>query len=239
MSSSVISEETLCFFVTNVNGDLRELTMSVVSRVRCLTTLVKTVFNLPKTVRVVAVLESTGEELKRMSTTITDAGLKNGCLVQIVVLPSRITARGPLSFVGVNLCKRVHPELLELFYESEDTLTEHLNEMVDTFMTLNNINRCILHLAKAAGVVSQNKYNFHSEGANPQFVATMRRLLIDLRPEFFYTSFGYGPIKFDEVTETRKMSLFLNHLLTSDKESNEYVEALRARSSSEAGVACD
>lgn len=139
------------------------------------------------------------------------------------------------SFVGVNLPKRVHPELLKLFNTNRSALTDELAAIVKTFMNLNQVNRCMLHLAKAANVVVNNKYNFHNEGAKPEFVADVRRLLIDLCPENFYKEAG-GPIKIDELVETRNMSRYLNHLLTRDEESTKFVEALIAKKVADAAA---
>lgn len=126
------------------------------------------------------------------------------------------------SFVGVNLPKRVSADMRKFLEDNKAGLPEKLQGAVREFMSLNEVNRCVLALANAAGVIDDNKYNFKKDGANAAFVSALRRLLVDLCPAGYYPN---GPLSFDAVTETRRMSGFLNHLLNRDAESDAYVAA--------------
>lgn len=134
------------------------------------------------------------------------------------------------SFVGVNQPKRIHAALLKFLDDNKAQLPEDCRTCVRTFMSLNEVNRCILNLGKVSGIVAENQYNFNNEGANKALVASLRNLLVDMCPEGFYKDDAgkSAPINFGSLIPTRKMSGYFNHLLTRDDESNAYVEKLIA-----------
>jgi hypothetical protein len=134
------------------------------------------------------------------------------------------------SFVGVNQPKRINPALLKFLEDNRTQLPEDCRTCIRTFMSLNEVNRCILNLGKVSGIVTDNQYNFNNEGANKTVVASLRNLLIDMCPEGFYKdeAGNSAPMNFGSLIATRKMSGFFNHLLTRDEESQSYVEKLIA-----------
>jgi hypothetical protein len=134
------------------------------------------------------------------------------------------------SFVGVNQPKRVNAALLKFLDDNKAQLPEDCRTCVKTFMSLNEVNRCILNLGKVSGIVAENQYNFNNEGANKALVASLRNLLVDMCPEGFYKDDAGKStgIDFNALIPTRKMSGYFNHLLTRDDESNSYVEKLIA-----------
>ncbi len=134
------------------------------------------------------------------------------------------------SFVGVNQPKRINPALLKFLDDNKSQLPEDCRKCIRTFMSLNEVNRCILNLGKVSGIVIDNNYNFGNEGANKAVIASLRNLLIDMCPEGFYKdeAGNSAPLNFGSLTPTRKMSGYFNHLLTRDEESQSYVEKLIA-----------
>lgn len=134
------------------------------------------------------------------------------------------------SFVGVNQPKRINPALLKFLDDNKSQLPEDCRKCIRTFMSLNEVNRCILNLGKVSGIVVDNNYNFNNEGANKAVIASLRNLLIEMCPEGFYKdeAGNSAPLNFGSLTPTRKMSGFFNHLLTRDDESQSYVEKLIA-----------
>lgn len=134
------------------------------------------------------------------------------------------------SFVGVNQPKRINPALLKFLEDNKGQLPDDCRKCVRTFMSLNEVNRCILNLGKVSGIVADNQYNFGNEGANKAIVASLRNLLVDMCPEGFYKdeAGNSAPINFASLIQTRKMSGYFNHLLTRDDESQAYVEKLIA-----------
>lgn len=123
------------------------------------------------------------------------------------------------SFVGVNLPKRVNGDLLTFLQQNKEKLDEKLREKIQTFMSLNEVNQCILQLSKQNGVIVDNKYSFRNPNANAAFVASVHRLLVEICPAGFYAT----NINFESQIETRKMSSYFNHLLSRDAESEAYV----------------
>lgn len=134
------------------------------------------------------------------------------------------------SFVGVNQPKRINPALLKFLEDNKGQLPDDCRKCVRTFMSLNEVNRCILNLGKVSGIVADNQYNFSNEGANKAVVASLRNLLIEMCPEGFYKdeAGNSAPMNFGSLIPTRKMSGYFNHLLTRDEESQAYVEKLIA-----------
>jgi hypothetical protein len=134
------------------------------------------------------------------------------------------------SFVGVNQPKRINPALLKFLEDNKSQLPDDCRKIVRTFMSLNEVNRCILNLGKVSGIVADNQYNFNNEGANKAIVASLRNLLVDMCPEGFYKdeAGNSAPMNFGSLIQTRKMSGYFNHLLTRDDESQAYVEKLIA-----------
>lgn len=137
------------------------------------------------------------------------------------------TAGPAQSFVGINQPKRIHPELLKFLESHKQKIREEIRDSVKTFMSLNEVTRCILDLAKGYNVVTEttnNNYNFRNDNADPTYVAGLRRLLVDLCPADYYKN-DKGEstvIQFDSLIPTRKMSGYFNHLLTVDAESEAY-----------------
>ena len=134
------------------------------------------------------------------------------------------------SFVGVNQPKRINPALLKFLDDNKSQLPEDCRKCIRTFMSLNEVNRCILNLGKVSGIVIDNNYNFGNEGANKAIIASLRNLLVDMCPDGFYKdeAGNSAPLNFGSLTPTRKMSGYFNHLLTRDEESQSYVEKLIA-----------
>lgn len=134
------------------------------------------------------------------------------------------------SFVGVNQPKRINPALLKFLDDNKSQLPDDCRKIIRTFMSLNEVNRCILNLGKVSGIVVDNNYNFNNEGANKAVVASLRNLLVDMCPEGFYKdeAGNSAPMNFGSLIQTRKMSGYFNHLLTRDDESQAYVEKLIA-----------
>ena len=137
------------------------------------------------------------------------------------------TAGPAQSFVGINQPKRIHPELLKFLDSHKQKIRKEIQDSVKTFMSLNEVTRCILDLAKGYNVVTEttnNNYNFRNDNADPTYVAGLRRLLVDLCPADYYKNEkGESTvIQFDSLIPTRKMSGYFNHLLTVDAESEAY-----------------
>ncbi len=135
------------------------------------------------------------------------------------------------SFQGVNQCKRVHAELIK-FLNANAAHLGPVASLVRPIMSLNEVNRCILAIGKAVGVVvevvqptadkrTSSWFYVLTKTDTPAaaaFVASLRGLLVDLWP-----AGTEGQINMAEHIEIRKMSRYFKHLLTVDEESQKYV----------------
>ncbi len=126
------------------------------------------------------------------------------------------------SYVGVNQPKRIHVDLLSFLEANKSRVGEKASKCVRPFMSLNEVNQCILNLAKASGVVVENKYKFNAPTAEAPFVNSLRDLLIGRCPSGFYQT----PLDFNNEIETKKMSSWFKHLLTEDAESKAFTQKL-------------
>jgi hypothetical protein len=141
------------------------------------------------------------------------------------------------SYVGVNQPKRVHHDLLSFLEANKSRIGEKASKCVRPFMSLNEVNQCILNLSKTAGVVSENKYKFNASTAEASFVNSLRDLLVTKCPANFYQI----PLDFNAEIETKKMSSWFKHLLTEDADSKAFTQTLidekRAAIASAAAIA--
>lgn len=121
------------------------------------------------------------------------------------------------SVVGVNQPKTLNPELVTFLRANADKMSEKARGMVNDIMSLNHVKQCVQSLAAASNVITKDSnYDFHAEGADAAFVASMRRLLIDLVPAGYYKDAEGNVIglNFDEKVKTNKITKFFDHLLT-------------------------
>ncbi len=126
------------------------------------------------------------------------------------------------SVVGVNQPKSLNAELVTFLRANADKMPEKAKGMVNDIMSLNHVKQCVQSLASAAGVITKDSnYDFRAESADPAFVSSMRRLLLDLVPADYYKDENGATIgvNFDEKIKTNKITKFFDHLLTTTDES--------------------
>lgn len=121
------------------------------------------------------------------------------------------------SVVGVNQPKSLNPELVAFLRANAEKMSEKARGMVNDIMSLNHVKQCVQSLAQAANVITKDSnYDFRAEGADAAFVASMRRLLVDLVPAGYYKDAegNVSGLNFDEKVKTNKITKFFDHLLT-------------------------
>ncbi len=121
------------------------------------------------------------------------------------------------SVVGVNQPKTLNPELVTFLRANAEKMSEKARGMVNDIMSLNHVKQCVQSLAAAANVITKDSnYDFRAEGADAAFVASMRRLLVDLVPAGYYKDAegNVTGLNFDEKVKTNKITKFFDHLLT-------------------------
>lgn len=129
------------------------------------------------------------------------------------------------SVVGVNQPKTLNAELVTFLRANADKMPEKAKGMVNDIMSLNHVKQCVQSLAAAANVITKDSnYDFRAESADPAFVSSMRRLLVDMVPAGYYKDAEGNTIgvNFDEKIKTNKITKFFDHLLTTTDESKAF-----------------
>ncbi len=141
------------------------------------------------------------------------------------------------SVVGVNQPKTLHPELIAFLRSNAGNMSDKARELVGDIMSLNQVKQCVQSLGVWAKVINdKSEYDFSAAEANSAFVASMRRLLVELTPAGFYKDEAGNviDINFSEKIKTNRITKYFGHLLTTTPASEAFTAQRVAELTAEA-----